>query len=211
MCPLLYSMSRDAEPTSNSFMFPAAMEANSHQDMDFNVMMVNFLNTTLIYIMWFMTSPVFMSGLRAGVLVEAFVRSMYKLVQHCEFGYSKDEQIRDLVVIGIPDKKLSKCGPRKRVLTPAMICSAVTRLYCDSHRTQVGCPKPASWGSPGINQVLRPTVWWPGIRAQIIKKMKSGHFCAEHKLTQRHEQSRNESLTQQLQVRNSSRFLHTGG
>lgn len=43
---------------------------------------------------------------RAGEPVEAFVWSLYELVQHCEFGNSKDEQIRDRIVIGITDKEV---------------------------------------------------------------------------------------------------------
>jgi len=40
--------------------------------------------------------------------VEAFIRNLYELAEHCEFGTQRDEQIRDRIVIGILDKSLSK-------------------------------------------------------------------------------------------------------
>ena len=40
--------------------------------------------------------------------MEAFVRNLYELAEHCEFGTQRDEQIRDRIVIGILDKSLSQ-------------------------------------------------------------------------------------------------------
>lgn len=40
--------------------------------------------------------------------MEAFVRNLYELAQHCELGNSKDEQIWDQIVIGISDKDVSQ-------------------------------------------------------------------------------------------------------
>ena len=44
---------------------------------------------------------------KEGETVEAFVGNLYELAEHCEFGTQRDEQIRDRIVIGIPDKSLS--------------------------------------------------------------------------------------------------------
>ena len=43
-----------------------------------------------------------------GETVEAFIRNLYELAQHCEFVLQRDEQIRDRIVIGILDKSLSQ-------------------------------------------------------------------------------------------------------
>ena len=45
---------------------------------------------------------------KEGETVEAFIQNLYELVQHCEFGTQRDEQIRDRIVIGILDKSLSQ-------------------------------------------------------------------------------------------------------
>ena len=45
---------------------------------------------------------------REGETVEAFIRNLYELAEHCDFGTQRDEQIRDRIVIGILDKSLSQ-------------------------------------------------------------------------------------------------------
>ncbi|MES9880615.1 MAG: hypothetical protein ABW185_07010 [Sedimenticola sp.] len=43
-----------------------------------------------------------------GEPVEAFVRNLYELAEHCDFKDTKPEQIRDRIVIGLLDKELSE-------------------------------------------------------------------------------------------------------
>ena len=48
-----------------------------------------------------------------GETVEAFVRGLYELSEHCNFGELKDEYIRDRVVIGLKDKSVRKVADAK--------------------------------------------------------------------------------------------------
>ena len=42
-----------------------------------------------------------------GELVDTFITALYKLAEHCEYGNLREELIRDRIVIGVWDKKLS--------------------------------------------------------------------------------------------------------
>ena len=48
---------------------------------------------------------------RPGEKAEMFIRALYEMSEHCEFGVNRDEHIRDRIVVGIVDKELSrKCN-----------------------------------------------------------------------------------------------------
>lgn len=103
---LLYVMRRDVEPIYNSFVFPAATEDNP---LDFNAVMGRFDEHFVPKRNVIHERACFHEQTqRAGESVEAFVRSLYELTQHCEFGNSMDEQIRDRIIIGITDKEVSR-------------------------------------------------------------------------------------------------------
>lgn len=45
---------------------------------------------------------------RPGEKAEMFIRALYELSEHCDFGVNRDEHIRDRIVVGILDKDLSR-------------------------------------------------------------------------------------------------------
>lgn len=49
--------------------------------------------------------------------MEAFIRNLYELAEHCEFGTQRDEQIRDRIVTGILEKSLLQNLQMKSDLT----------------------------------------------------------------------------------------------
>ena len=52
-----------------------------------------------------------------GETVEMFVRSLYDMVDKCDFGQLKDEQLRDRIVVGLRDKQVSSDLQVKENLT----------------------------------------------------------------------------------------------
>ena len=52
-----------------------------------------------------------------GEAVDSFITSLYKLSEHCAYGNLRDELIRDRVVIGVRDKKLSMKHQMEESLT----------------------------------------------------------------------------------------------
>lgn len=45
---------------------------------------------------------------RPGEKVETFIRALYELSEHCDFGGNREENIRDRIVVGIMDKDVSR-------------------------------------------------------------------------------------------------------
>lgn len=45
---------------------------------------------------------------RPGKRAETFIRALYELSEHCMFGITREENIRDHIVVSIMDKDLSQ-------------------------------------------------------------------------------------------------------
>ena len=67
--------------------------------------------------MLFMREPCFIQGLNGGETAEVYIRSLYEMAEHCDFGIAKDNCIEDRLVVGILDKELLKHLQLKEKLT----------------------------------------------------------------------------------------------
>uniref|UniRef100_H2ZXM7 ribonuclease H n=1 Tax=Latimeria chalumnae TaxID=7897 RepID=H2ZXM7_LATCH len=65
---------------------------------------------------------------KQGETIEAFTRNLYELAESCEFGNTKNEQIRDRLAIGILDKELSQ----KLQLEPEPTLEKAIQTACHS-------------------------------------------------------------------------------
>ncbi|CAI5671079.1 unnamed protein product [Oreochromis niloticus] len=100
---LLYSIVRDAQPIYGSFVFPAATEARPSPQFEYDLVIQKFDEHFVPRRNVIHDRACFH---KRSQRAEAFLRSLYE--QHCEFGGSKDEQIRDRIVIGLIDKDVSQ-------------------------------------------------------------------------------------------------------
>ena len=69
---------------------------------------------------------------REGETVEAFIRNLNELAEHCDFETQRDEQIRDRIVIGILDKSLSQ----KLQMKSDLNLDTAIQMACQSEQVQ---------------------------------------------------------------------------
>ncbi len=104
MNSLLYAMGKQAEPIFSTFTFSAEEENDYYNAVGkrFDEHFVPKRNLIHDRACFHKRSQ------QSGESVEAFVRCLYELAEFCEFGATKDEQIRDRIVIGIADSNVSE-------------------------------------------------------------------------------------------------------
>ena len=83
-----------------------------------------------------------------GESVETFITHLHCLAEQCEFGVFKDEHIRDRIVVGLKDKKLSEKLPLdpkvtlEKAVTKARQSEAVKKQQGILQGTQLDPPQP---------------------------------------------------------------------
>ena len=60
-----------------------------------------------------------------GETVAAFINDLYVLVEHCEYGALQDEMVKDRLVVGLRDSKLSE----KLQLDPSLTLDAAVMIH----------------------------------------------------------------------------------
>ncbi|XP_063042998.1 uncharacterized protein K02A2.6-like [Engraulis encrasicolus] len=105
---LLYSMGKEAEAIYESFVYTEDDESDN-PELDYEIVRARFDDHFVPKRNVIHDRACFHKRVqKAGETVESFVRSLYELAQYCEFGITKDEQIRDRIVIGILDTEVSQ-------------------------------------------------------------------------------------------------------
>lgn len=103
---LLYAMGKEAELIFSTFTF---MSADKEDDAYYEAVMKKFDEHFVPKWNIIHERACFhRRSQRQGKSVEAFVRHLYELAEHCDFGDTKEEQVRDRIVIGIADSDVSQ-------------------------------------------------------------------------------------------------------
>lgn len=111
---LLYALAKEAEAVYNSFVYDRAdeeeEEAGGHpSELDYETVMEKFSDHLVPKRNVIHDRACFhMRVQKPGEPVEAFLRGLYELAQYSDFKGTKDEQIRDRIVIGISDNEVSQ-------------------------------------------------------------------------------------------------------
>ncbi len=116
---------------------------------------------------------------RSGESVEAFVRCLYELAEFCEkLGATKDEQIRDRIVIGIADSNVSE----KLQLVPDLTLEKAIQISRQSE--QIETQSADIRGACEVNEV--------GCKSKYTKQFKkhTGGKCRNSDIRQRDESNK---------------------
>lgn len=118
---LIYAMGGEAEKIFNSFEFATEDEKKDYEAVmkKFNDYFVPHRNVIHERACFYQRSQ------QPGELAELYIRTLYELAEHCDFGVKRDEHIRDRLVVGIKDKELSRRFQLMADLTLAQVVEQV--------------------------------------------------------------------------------------
>ena len=99
---LIYSMGPEAETVFNTFKFNAEADKTSFDILvklyDYFAPWKNVIHERAIF---------YIKNQKQGETAELLIRTLYGMVEKCEFGDRKEDHIRDIIVTGLSDKELS--------------------------------------------------------------------------------------------------------
>ena len=90
---------------------------------------------------------------RPGEKAETFIRALYELSEHCEFGASREENIRDRIVVGVLDKDVSRKLQLTKDLTLAVTIETVRQA--EEVMTQISIQGGAAGTSGSVQEVAQ--------------------------------------------------------
>lgn len=133
MSCLIYAMGSEAENIYKSFVFAREEQRNYFEIVLGKFNEYFFPRRNVIHERACFHQRVQQPGERA----EAFIRALYELSEHCEFGAMRDKSIRDRIVVGILDKDLSR---RLQLITDLTLAQTIqTVRQSEEVATQVPC------------------------------------------------------------------------
>lgn len=141
---LLYSMGKEAEQVYQTFTFREG-EREDYDNVtrkldDYFVPKVNVIHERARF---------HMRVQRPGEMAEEYIRSLHELANTCDFGAAKDENIRDWLMIGILDRKLSE----KLQLMPDLTLRNTIELVRQSEQVRGHVNEQAACVSTQISEV----------------------------------------------------------
>lgn len=185
VCSLVYAMGSEAENIFKSFTFTDPAHENNFEIVMRKYDEYFFPRRNVIH-----ERAVFhQRAQRPGEQAETFIRALYDLSEHCEFGASRDENIRDRIVVGIRDKEQSRKLQLMSDLTLAQTIQSVRQS--ESVNLQVGAQAiDAPIATAAVQEVRgarkdhKDTTWQR--RAKRGAKPENGRRCSrcgktEHK------------------------------
>jgi len=144
---LIYAMGSEAENIFKSFTFTEEAHANNYKIVLEKFDGYFFPKRNVIH-----ERAVFHQRVqRPGELAETFIRALYDLSEHCEFGQCRDENIRDRIVVGIQDKEQSRKLQLMSDLTLAQTIQSVRQS--ETVNMQVSAQGEATGAAAAIQEV----------------------------------------------------------
>ncbi|KAF7222047.1 putative LOC107383513-like protein [Nothobranchius furzeri] len=110
---------------------------------------------------------------RPGEKVETFIRALYELSEHCEFGAARDENTRDRIVVGVLDKEVSRKLQLAKDLTLTLTIETVRQA--EEITTQINLQGGAAGGS--VNEIKRDRGKYRTPRNKLKDKAQQRQQC----------------------------------